>query len=521
MNRKLCLLFILLFKSHLTFCQQSFQKIFNSQGNCYGTCIEKTNDNGFIISGYSTSGSYSFAILIKTNSIGDTIWTGKYYGTCWYGSKAYTVSQLNNGNYIFTGSPCIGQNSKHYLNEIDSVGNLLGWSEMFGVNGTANEIIIKKNGGIALVGMAMGMIGGMLGGPLRTALFNPLSSMINPSKITIEDSLVFAPYYYGSSLKETPDSGIIILSNDGINASIYKIDSLNNVIWGKVLTGCNEGNFINKTSDGGFIVTGTTNTTQKDLYLLKIDSAGNKIWEKSFGGTLDDFGYYVEETSDSGFIIVGKTLSFGLGGSDVYLIKTDSIGNLEWSKTYGGTGDDEGKSLKKTTDGGYMITGTGFFNNSYKIYLIKVDGSGNSSCNESTPLTIDSTLVTSILKKTTHTGSPGTSMPLPDYFSLSKSLNIGVICTTLSSAEIETNNQPIFFPNPSKGEIFFQLNSEKCGNVKVAIINSLGKEVFFSNNILKSNDCTFSIATKIPPGVYFIRVNDAKIQYFQKLVITE
>src|SRR5690606_22118652 len=121
-------------------------------------------------------------------------------------------------------------------------------------------------------------------------------------------------------------------------------------LWLRTFGGSNIdiGHDVKETNDGGFIITGYTRSfgsmSGRNVLLIKTDSNGNEEWIYAYGGNDDDEGYSVQQTLDGGYIVCGLTKSFGAGNMDVYLIKTDSLGNQEWTKTFGGLNDDEGYS---------------------------------------------------------------------------------------------------------------------------------------------------------------------------------
>lgn len=131
-----------------------------------------------------------------------------------------------------------------------------------------------------------------------------------------------------------------------------------------------------ETYNGGYLVAGYKSgigTFGYDIFFIKTNTVGDTMWTKTFGGAGNDYCYSVRQTSDSGFIAVGSTNSFGNG---IYLVKTSSNGNLLWSKVFGNTGYNEGYSVEQTSDGGYIITGM-YDTGSGSICLIKTDSAGN------------------------------------------------------------------------------------------------------------------------------------------------
>jgi hypothetical protein len=155
--------------------------------------------------------------------------------------------------------------------------------------------------------------------------------------------------------------------------------------WTRVYGGSerDEGRFIRSTSDGGFIIGGQTRSYglgSTSIYLIKTDENGDTLWTRVFGGSIVDYCHEVYETFDGGYIVSTSTTSFGPGGFDLYLIKTDDQGDTIWTSIFGGVDHDKGLSVCQTFDGGYIIAG---YTHSYgagqsDVYVVRTDSNGDS-----------------------------------------------------------------------------------------------------------------------------------------------
>jgi hypothetical protein len=120
-----------------------------------------------------------------------------------------------------------------------------------------------------------------------------------------------------------------------------------------------------------------------DVYVVKLNANGNLQWTKVIGGKKEDLGLSLIQTSDGGYAIAGKTNSFGAGGLDVYVVKLNANGNLQWTKTIGAKNKYSSKpSLIQTSDGGYAISGDtkSFGAGETDICIVKLDKNGNACC---------------------------------------------------------------------------------------------------------------------------------------------
>ena len=195
----------------------------------------------------------------------------------------------------------------------------------------------------------------------------------------------------GEDVQQTTDGGYILAgctkSYGAGNYDFYliKTDAAGDTIWTRACGGStiDWARSVQQTTDGGYIVAGYTmsyGAGSKDFYLVKTDSAGDTLWTRTYGGSNDDQAYSVQQTTDGGYILSGATMSYGAGSKDFYLIKTDSAGVALWTRTYGGNHIECARSIQQTTDGGYIVAGyTGSYGaGAYDVYLIKTNSNGDS-----------------------------------------------------------------------------------------------------------------------------------------------
>lgn len=326
-------------------------------------CLQQTSDGGYILAGgtYAPSNGGSDFYLAKLDGQGNVLWQKNYGGA---GDEwAYSVRQTADGGYILVGDTnstgAVGYDV--YVVKTGSTG-VMEWSKTFG--GAANDygsgVALCAGGGYVVVG--------------ETYSYST-SDAIYLVRLDAAGNVKWG-WYYGSSgtdwgydVLQSADGGFVIAGGTnsfgagGEDVFLFKVDATGGtILWQKTFggTGRDRAMAVCRTADGGYIVAGETSSYGaggSDLYLVKTGATGNKVWENYYGGSADDWGMSVCQTADGGYLAGGSTLSFGAGGSDLYLVKTDAAGGLLWQQTLGGAGNDRGACAIETADSGYAIAG--------------------------------------------------------------------------------------------------------------------------------------------------------------------
>jgi len=191
----------------------------------------------------------------------------------------------------------------------------------------------------------------------------------------------------GNELLQTADGGYVVVGSTtsfgagGEDAWLLKLNADGTTAWTKTYGGTEDdrAHSIVQTDDGGFVVAGHTRSFGSglaDAWLLKLNSAGGIVWEKTYGGTGTDIALDIVRAEGGGFVVAGQTDSSGAGSTDIWVIKLDDDGDVVWQKTYGGTDSDHARDIQQTVDGGYVVAGsTSSFGSD--AWILKLEGDGS------------------------------------------------------------------------------------------------------------------------------------------------
>jgi hypothetical protein len=323
----------------------TMNKCFGGRDGEIGNSVIQTFDKGYLIGGETDSndgdingGLHGGAIdfwIIKTDSMGIIQWQKCLGGT--HNDEGYDAIQLSDSGYIITG----------YTNSNDG--------DITGNHGGAADLLVVKLNKLGVKEWAKTIGGGF--------------------------------YEEGVSCTQTSDSGILIAgntdSNDGDVSGLHnnsedvwvlKINLQGQIEWQKCYGGSST-DFANKiilSNDGGFYISATTYSNDfdvagqhgtNDFWVFKADSVGTIQWQKCYGGANFESGRAISPTSDGGFVLSGIAMiddgmvSGTHGSDDCWVVKIDSVGNFEWGKALGGTGNESANSIVQTPNGGYIVVG--------------------------------------------------------------------------------------------------------------------------------------------------------------------
>jgi len=370
----LCVLLVMVFAG-TGFSQLMWERNYGGAGYEEGRSVDQTTDGGYIVVGYTSSyGDSDQIYLVKTDSLGDTLWAKIYGGTGrdW----GYSVQQTVDEGYIITGyTTSFGNNEHIYLVKIDSLGDTL-WTKTYGGASCGNCVRQTTDEGYIIVG-----------GPYWWDYCDRQGNFILIKTDSLGDTLWTRNFDdNGYSVQQTQDGGYIAAGMIGNDVYLVKTDSLGDTLWtGRYQRGVanvQEGYSVQQTTDGGYIIAGYywyISSNNEDVYLIKTDSLGDTLWTRGYGvisGQGYEQGFCIQQTTDGGYIVAGYTDALGLGSA--YVAKIDSLGNDQWIRCYGGNSNDGSYSVQQTTDGGYIIAGfTYSFGNQRQVYLVKTDADGN------------------------------------------------------------------------------------------------------------------------------------------------
>lgn len=315
-----------------------WQRSYGETGYELPFSMAATNDGGFVVAGYTHSPGGNLWVL-RLNSLGDIVWQKSYGGS--EDEAAYSIAVTDDGGYIVAGTTNghTLDNNGLWIFRLDSAGEIL-WQTKYISSGI--DFVVDL-----------------------------------PTVITTTSGYVIA----SSASFHFPDIGANELR---LGAWVLSLDNSGNILWQQAYGGGDwqrRARSLVKTSDNGYLVAGdisdVSNADVSDAWLLKLDSTGAVVWQKSYGGIGTDWAGSIMVNTGGGYLVSGITKSFGAGNYDMWLLKLDASGNILWQKTYGTSDADIGRGVILTSDGGYAIAGaTGPWPDS-DIQVLKLDSNGN------------------------------------------------------------------------------------------------------------------------------------------------
>ena len=343
------------------------------------------------------NGDLVFSISENSSSIAVVPPVSTSFISAWGGIKAdraNSIIQTGDSGYAIAGyteSYSAGaNNSDAFLAKYNSTGVLV-WNKTWGGTSydAAESVIQTSDGGYVVVGSTASYAVAGTGGDTFILKYDSIGDLV------WSKTWGGASSDHAYSVIQTDDDSYVVtgyadISGAGNDVFLLKYDSTGNLIWNKTWgsAGSDGAMSLMSTSDGGYMIAGSTNITDVsygDTLLLKYDSNGSLVWNKTWGGaTKSDNAKSVIQTNDGNYVVAGSTDNYSHGNSDMFLIKYDTTGAVIWSKVWGGTGYDYAYSVVQTNDGGYVVAGYGssFGAGSYSLMVVKYNSSGDLEWNK-------------------------------------------------------------------------------------------------------------------------------------------
>lgn len=334
---------------------------FGGTSSDYFYSMDKTSEGGFVMAGLSSSWfSSGNQFLVKTTGTGSIVF-GAVYGTTTETQNCQAVIERTEGGYLLGGNSFVAYIMYEYQVFTDASGTFLS-SYIFHVGDSYTrcfDVIQCTDNNFVAVGSKSAQ--GTTYPDFRIHKFDGGANTLWSYSYIAESAtagteVVQRPdggyIAVGTVLEETTNALYCIINPDGTSETLISIGDT---------AGTDVATSVTKAQTGGYVFAGYTNSTgmgSYDFWLRKLNDAGTTVWGHTYGGTAVERAEDVILTSDGGFALTGSTLSFGAGSSDIWLVKTDSLGNAQWSWVFGGTGSETGYSIVQTIDGCYYIAGS-------------------------------------------------------------------------------------------------------------------------------------------------------------------
>jgi len=401
--------------------QSQFIKTLREGSFDEGYSVLEASDGGLVVIGetYSYPTYKENFLLAKFNATGNLIWARTLGGTGW--DRGHSVIEASDGGLVVAGfTNSFGAGGYDFLiAKFNASGNLV-WTRILGgpAEDEGHSVIEASDGGLLVTGYTYSFGAG--GSDLLLAKFNASGTLLWAR--TLGGTL----YDYGYSVIEASDRGLIVVGvtssfGSGGDLLLAKFDVSGTLLWARALGGSSYdyGYSVIETSDGELVVGGVTNSFGAgwvDFLVAKFDASGNHLWTRTLGGTNEEDGEpVVTEASDGGLVMVGTTYGFGAGYYDLLLSKFDGSGNHLWTRTLGGGASDYGNFVIEISDGGLVVTGfTQSFGYGQDLLLARLDASGNTCLGEFvTPTVTGPTPTVQSISPTVTTPTPTITSPSP------------------------------------------------------------------------------------------------------------